>query len=116
MQRSDILFLTEMRDACCRILEIVASSTPQELPNDVLRIDALKWNFTVLGEAASKVSANFKRAHPEIPWRNSIDTRNRVVHGYWSLDLDILVTTAKEHLPVLVQDLDALLMDTVRDL
>ena len=65
---------------------------------DRMRRDSLLWNFTVLGEAATLVSSETKARFPDIPWRNPARLRNRVVHGYWSVDVQILHTTAVEQL------------------
>lgn len=68
-------------------------------------------NFTVLGEAASQVSATLKATHEEIVWSDPVRMRNRVVHGYWSVELDVLNTTAREDLPELISQLEALTID-----
>jgi uncharacterized protein with HEPN domain len=73
--------------------------------------DALLWNFTVLGEAASKVSEGLKARHPEVGWRRPADTRNRIIHGYWSIDLEILYTAANDQLGSLVKALRTVLED-----
>ena len=52
--------------------------------------DALLWNFTVLGEAAAQLSDEFKKAYPSVNWARPSQLRNRIVHGYWSVDLEIL--------------------------
>ncbi|MGI8815316.1 MAG: HepT-like ribonuclease domain-containing protein [Pseudonocardia sp.] len=79
-----------MVEAAERAISLVGELTIEELENDRLRHEALLWSFTVLGEAAAAVSAELKAEHPEIPWRNPVRLRNRVVHGYWSIDFTIL--------------------------
>ena len=64
-----------------------------------MRREALLWNFTVLGEAASLVPAELRERYPDVPWRQPVRLRNRVVHGYWSIDLQVLHTTAVNQLP-----------------
>jgi uncharacterized protein with HEPN domain len=56
--------------------------------------DALLWNFTVLGEASGQLSAEVRDKFPDMPWQQPVRLRNRIVHGYWSIDLDVLHTTA----------------------
>ncbi|WP_368502480.1 DUF86 domain-containing protein [Actinomyces sp.] len=51
----------------------------------------------------------FREAHPEIVWHRPISLHNRIIHGYWSIDIDVLVTTAQRDLPDLAQRLDKLL-------
>jgi uncharacterized protein with HEPN domain len=59
----------------------------------------LLWNFTVLGEAAAQLSADLKEQFPDIAWQQPSRLRNRIVHGYWSIDLEVLHTTATDQLP-----------------
>ena len=97
MQR-DILLLSEMVDAAEQAQRLVAGLSAAEVGADRMRRESLLWNFTVLGEAATLVSSETKARFPDIPWRNPVRLRNRVVHGYWSVDVEILHTTAVEQL------------------
>ena len=111
MQR-DILPLTEMIDAAEQADQLADGITVSQLQADRQRRDALLWNFTVLGEAASQVSEEVKGRFPGVPWQQPQRLRNRIVHGYWSIDLAVLHTTATGQLPAftasLRQALDAL--------
>ncbi|MGQ0481644.1 MAG: HepT-like ribonuclease domain-containing protein [Pseudonocardia sp.] len=98
-----------MIDAAERAMTLVGELTVEELEADRLRREALLWSYTVLGEAASAVSDDTKSDHPEIPWRQPTRMRNRVVHGYWSIDISILHTTARYQLSGLVTQLRELL-------
>lgn len=110
MQR-DRLFLEEMISAAEQARALTGDATVEELERDRVRRDALLWNFTVLGEAAAKISEDLKSRHPEISWRRPADTRNRIIHGYWSIDLEILHTTAREQLGDLIKRLRSALDD-----
>ncbi len=55
----------------------------------------------MIGEAAAGLSDGFIAQHPEVPWRQIIATRNRVVHGYFEVDLDILWDVAVIDVPLL---------------
>jgi uncharacterized protein with HEPN domain len=63
----------------------------------------------VLGEAAGQLSAEVKDKFPDMPWQQPIRLRNRIVHGYWSIDLEVLHTTATEQLPAFTANLRAVL-------
>ena len=71
--------------------------------------DALLWNFTVLGEAAAQLPEDSKTAHSSLNWARPSQPRNRIVHGYWSIDLEILHATASDDLPSFVAELKAVL-------
>jgi uncharacterized protein with HEPN domain len=102
MQR-DFLLLGEMIEAAEQAQRLVEGYTAAEVGADRMRRDSLLWNLAVLGEAATLVSDETKARFPEIPWRNPTRLRNRVVHGYWSIDIEIVHTTATEQLGEFVQ-------------
>jgi uncharacterized protein with HEPN domain len=62
----------------------------------------------VIGEAAAGLSDEFIARHPEVPWRQIIATRNRVVHGYFEVDLDILWDVAVIDVPQLASQVLAI--------
>jgi uncharacterized protein with HEPN domain len=103
--RRELLPLEEMIDAAQQAHLLTVGQTPESLASDRQRRDALLWNFTVLGEAAAQLPHDLKADHPEVPWQQPARLRNPIVHGYWSIDLDILITTAIEYLPAMVDQL-----------
>ncbi len=103
--RPEVLLLGEMIDAAEQAQSLVAGVDLQELEVDRLRRDALLWNFTVLGEASTQLDEAFKSQFPNVDWARPAQLRNRIVHGYWSVDLEILHTTATDLLPSYVEEL-----------
>lgn len=101
MQR-DRLLLAEIIEAAERIVELTVARTALDFDKDRDRRDALLWNFTVLGEAATQLSEATKAAHSHVGWSDPIRLRNRIVHGYWSVDLDVLVAAAHDDLPTFI--------------
>jgi len=59
-----------------------------------------------VGEAAARLSEQARAAHPEIPWREIIGMRHRLVHGYFEVDLDKVWDTVREDLPPLIASLE----------
>jgi uncharacterized protein with HEPN domain len=101
----DVLLLEEMIEAAGQAVALVQGVTAVDVAADRMRRDALLWNFAVLGEAAAQLSAELQERFPEVPWRQPARLRNRIVHGYWSIDLDVVCTTAEEQLPSFIGDL-----------
>lgn len=60
---------------------------------------ALVRAIEIMGEAASRMSAEARSAAPTVPWAPMIAMRNRLVHAYFDIDLDILWRTAVEEVP-----------------
>lgn len=102
MPRDDLL-LTEIVDSITRILALVARMDPDDLASDRDLVDALLWNYTVLGEATNGLSDNVKSMNSSVSWADPVRLRNRIVHGYWSIELDVLVSTANQDLPKLLK-------------
>jgi uncharacterized protein with HEPN domain len=107
--RRDGVLLAEIIEACERIVSLVADRSASDFEDDLDRRDALLWNFTVLGEAVGQLSDDIKHDHPEVGWASPVRMRNRIVHGYWSVDLDILVATAGDDLGLFVERVRAIL-------
>ncbi|WP_202796472.1 MULTISPECIES: HepT-like ribonuclease domain-containing protein [unclassified Pseudonocardia] len=98
-----------MIDAVEQIQQLGTDITLDEITERRERRDALLWNYTVLGEAVGQVSTETKARFPAVAWHQPVRLRNRIVHGYWSIDMEILLTTARRQLPALATELrDAL--------
>lgn len=104
--RRELLLLREMRDAAVAIRDLVGDRSVEQVEADAMRRSALLWHFTVLGEAASQVPSGVKDSHPQIPWRAATRLRNRIVHGYWDIDVETLVATAVDDLPGMIAELE----------
>jgi uncharacterized protein with HEPN domain len=59
----------------------------------------------IIGEAAAKITQETREAHPEIPWDDIVGTRNRLIHGYEDVDLNIVWQIVKEDLPDVLRKL-----------
>jgi uncharacterized protein with HEPN domain len=70
----------------------------------VIQAAAQRW-IEVLGEAASHVSDQTRRAHPEIPWRDIIGTRMILAHAYFHIDQDIIGQVVNRDISALRQQL-----------
>lgn len=70
-----------------------------DLANDKIVCHAVTYNIQVIGEAASRLSDEFKSSHTDIDWRDVISMRNILVHDYYNVDFDILWNVLQEDLP-----------------
>jgi uncharacterized protein with HEPN domain len=76
-----------------------------DLDRDEMLRFALVRAVEVVGEAAGRVSPEAQAALPEVPWREIVAMRNRLVHAYLDINLDILWTTVTQALPPLLGQL-----------
>lgn len=67
-----------------------------------LNYDATLRNLELIGEAATHIPDEIRMAHPEVPWRLIIATRNRLIHGYLGIDNDTLWSILQDDIPALL--------------
>src|SRR5690348_6099874 len=104
----DRLRLQHMRDAARAALAFTEGRTRADLTADLMLQFALVRALEIIGEAAARLTEPTRAAHPEIPWSAVIGMRNRLVHGYFDVDLEIVWRTAAESLPPLIATLESL--------
>ena len=73
---------------CRRLRTFVAGRSREDLERDELLQYAALHAIALIGEAATRLSPDFLQAHPEIPWRDIIGTRHRIIHGYDQVKLN----------------------------
>ena len=85
----------------------------EDLQQNQLVQDALVRNIEIIGEAAGNIqrmAPDFIAAHPKLPWKQMRAMRNLVIHEYFFVDVNIVWTTVKNHLPGLKDQVDELLI------
>ena len=97
-----------MRDAAGKALEFMQGKSRVDLDGNEMLSLALTRLLEIIGEAAKNVPADIKDAHPNIPWRRIGSTRDRLIHGYFDVDLDVVWDIVTTELPLLVQELEAI--------
>jgi uncharacterized protein with HEPN domain len=103
MQR-ELLLISEMIDAAEQAQQLVQGVGVEDLGRDRQRRDALLWNISVMGEAASQLSDEVKARFPDIPWARPSKLRNRVIQATGRSTLS-LHTTAEDQLRAFVDSL-----------
>jgi uncharacterized protein with HEPN domain len=106
MPREDRLTLELMLDTAKRLRGIAQRMGRAAFNEDDVAQLALLHLIQRLGEGASRLSADFRAAHPEFPWTEMIGMRNRIVHSYEDLDPDIVWRVAAEDLEPVVAALE----------
>lgn len=101
--------LKHMLDASRAAIGHLAGKRREDLDTNRTILSAVVRELEIVGEAANSISTAFKKKHSEIPWKQMIAMRNRLIHAYFDIDRDIVWTTAKDYLPPLIQQLEQLL-------
>lgn len=98
-----------MLDAARDALSFVVGREREDLDTDRMLALALVRSIEIIGEAGSRVSPEGRTEIPAIPWAEIVAMRNRLIHAYFDVDLDIVWETVKNDLPPLVSTLDRVL-------
>ena len=104
-------YLSHIEQASTDILDFVSAMSPDDFLADKRTQRAVVMSLVIIGEAATKIMEqhpDFTDAHPEIPWRNMRGMRNRMAHGYFDINLEVVWDTVKVALPALKNQLDIL--------
>ncbi len=106
METNDSARLRHMLEAAQEALEFTQDATREDLDSSPLLKHALVYCLLIVGEAARNVSPETRRAYPAIPWQDIIGMRNRLVHVYFDINLDVVWQTVQEDLPPLIDELE----------
>ncbi|CAI2407803.1 Protein of uncharacterised function DUF86 [Serratia liquefaciens] len=107
-------YLDHMMQAASDACSFVEGVCQVDFLDDKLTQQAVIMSLIIIGEAASKVMDNneqFTQQHPEVPWRSMRGMRNRIAHGYFDINLDVVWATVQTALPELLIQLQALRRD-----
>jgi uncharacterized protein with HEPN domain len=98
-----------MLDASREAESFSRNKTRKSLDTDRKLALALVKCIEIIGEAAAQISNESREALPQIPWSDIIAMRNRLIHAYFDINLDILWKTIIEDLPPLISELKKIL-------
>jgi uncharacterized protein with HEPN domain len=110
--QDNTVFLKDILDSIAKIERYLLEYDFQKFQNDELVIDAVVRNVEIIGEAANNLTRDFRSKNPQIEWRKIIDTRNRIVHGYATVDLEIIWNITQNDLNGLKIEIEKLLKNS----
>ena len=110
-QRLWKLRVRHILDAITECQRFVADLDYEQFCADPKTTKAVVWNLIMMGEAAGHVPLDVQRAYPEVPWRQMRGIRNRIVHGYDTVDLEIVWKAIRDELPPLVPVFERIFRD-----
>lgn len=106
--RDPVESIIDMRDHAREAIALIGDCSREDLKDNRVLELALRKLLEIIGEAAYRVPEKFQEDHPEIVWEKIVGMRNRLVHGYDAVDLDVLWSVVKIDLPVLVAQIEPL--------
>ncbi len=108
MQRDDRSYLLDMLVAAGDAIAYLEGLSYADFERNREKQRAIFNAVQEIGEAASRITPEFRDAHPAIPWRKIVGMRNRLVHAYFDIELDLVWDTVRNDLPALTDRIEAL--------
>jgi uncharacterized protein with HEPN domain len=109
MRKEDLNRLRHMVEAGQKAISFAEGRNRRDLDDDPLLAFGLMKAIEIIGEAASKISRASKDNLKEIPWAKIVGMRNRLIHAYVDVSLDILWQTVTANIPPLIQTLETII-------
>jgi uncharacterized protein with HEPN domain len=111
-QHNDMIRLRHMLDHAKEAVDLISGQDKTVLQHNRVLELALIRLVEIVGEASAKLSSETQSKYPSIPWAQAIGMRNRLIHGYDSVDLEVLWDTIDVDLPPLIAELETILGQT----
>lgn len=99
MKRSDRDYIRDVLDAIEKVEEFIRGMDYDDFLEDVKTQYAVVRALEMIGEAVKNISNESKERHPEIPWKSIAGMRDKLIHAYFGVDLEVVWLTVKKDVP-----------------
>ena len=101
MKKGDLIFIEHMLESINAIEDFSKGLTKEKLILSRLKQSAIVREIEIIGEAVKNISNGLKEKYKKIAWRDIAGTRDKMIHHYFGVDLDIVLGIIRNDLPVL---------------
>lgn len=99
MKRDYRVYVDDILEAIEKIERYVEGLTIDKFARDTKTIDAVIRNFEIIGEATKHITEEMRKEHPNVPWKDMAGMRDKLIHEYFGVKLEVVWKTIKERLP-----------------
>ncbi len=111
MSEADNVRIRHILDAAREAVAFAKGRSRADLDSDRKLNLSLVRLLEIIGEAAKGISQEFRNSHPDLPWKSVIGMRDRLIHGYFDVNLDVVWETVTQDLPSLIAQLEKIEAD-----
>ncbi len=105
IKRDEKLYIEDILEAIIRIEKYIVGFDSEKFEEDDKTSDAVIRNFEIIGEATKKVSDDLRNKYPNLPWKEMAGMRDKLIHNYFGIHLEVVYLTATEFLPELKENI-----------
>lgn len=109
MSRNNELLVLDMLESAKKIQKYTLGLDYHSFLENEMIVDAVARNFEIIGEAANRVTSEFKIKHSQIEWDRITGFRNRIIHEYFGIDYEIMWTIIEDNILDLINKLEIIL-------
>lgn len=109
MNRLYIDYLRDMLDNANRAMQFAKGMDYEAFSKDEKSVYAVIRAVEIIGEATRNIPEEIRAKYPHIPWRDASDMRNKLVHRYFGVDVEVIWQTLQEDLPILASSLEEII-------
>jgi len=108
MKKGNRLYLDHILDSFQKVIMYVENVRFEDFLKDEEKQDAVIRKIEVAGEATKRLDKSFRESNSHIPWRAIAGMRDKLIHDYFDVDLEVVWLTATNEIPALVSEIDAI--------
>jgi len=109
--KDDSVRIRHILDAAREAVSFANGRSRADLDTDRKLNLSLVRLLEIIGEAARGISTQFRQAYPDLPWQSMVGMRDRLIHGYFDINLDVVWETVTGDLPPLIAQLEKIKLD-----
>lgn len=111
MKKDAKIFLKHIAESIEKIMEFTSGMDKDGFKNSIITQDAVMRRLEIIGEAAKNTPLDFQKKYSDIPWNEMAKTRDKLIHGYFGVDIDLTWDIIKNDIPEIETKINAILSD-----